>query len=211
MVYQTSHDDISKSFRDLTAVEGKHSSEVIHVHDQPTTPIVVTTAVRMSAPDVESQEPASTTIINDNDNAGKGMGIAIFVLIIVGTVSAFFLPYISSACYIAALVLASVLTCGCCCAKNYNLKPHVKKMATATLFTLILLFIVSTIAYVMVIQSVISLMDGYDETTGTFSDNTSVNGTMILILSIIGYVLIGLALIFSGIFTWGRKCGAPRV
>ena len=127
MVYQTSHDDISKSFRDLTAVEGKHSSEVIHVHDQPTTPIVVTTAVRMSAPDVESQEPASTTIINDNDNAGKGMGIAIFVLIIVGTVSAFFLPYISSACYIAALVLASVLTCGCCCAKNYNLKPHVKK------------------------------------------------------------------------------------
>jgi len=63
----------------------------------------------------------------------------------------------------------------------------------------------------MVIQSVISLMDGYDETTGTFSDNTSVNGTMILILSIIGYVLIGLALIFSGIFTWGRKCGAPRV
>ena len=160
----------------------------------------------MSAPDVESQEPASTTIINDNDNAGKGMGIAIFVLIIVGTVSAFFLPYISSACYIAALVLASVLTCGCCCAKNYNLKPHVKKMATATLVTLILLFIVSTILTVMLFQS-----DVYDETTGTFSDNTSVNGTMILILSIIGYVLIGLALIFSGIFTWGRKCGAPRV
>ena len=233
MVYQTSHDDISKSFRDLTAVEGKQSSEVIHVHDQPTTPIVVTTAVRMSAPDVESQEPASTTMINDNestvpktmeenktminddDNAGMGMGIAIFVLLIIGTVSAFFLPYISSACYIAALVLASVLTCGCCCAKNYNLKPHVKKMATATLFTLILLFIVSTIAYVMVIQSVISLMDGYDETTGTFSDDTSVNGTMTWTLSIIGYVLflllICLALIFSGIFTWGRKCGAPRV
>jgi hypothetical protein len=49
----------------------------------------------------------------------------------------------------------------------------------------------------------------YDPTTGTF--DTSVNETMILILSIIGYILIGLALIFSGIFTWGRKCGAPRV
>jgi hypothetical protein len=219
------------------AVEGKQSSEVIHVHDQPTSPIVVTTAVRMSAPDVESQESTvpktmeenTTMIINDNDNAGKGMGIAIFVLLIVGTVSAFllpYLPYISSACYIAALVLASVLTCGCCCAKNYNLKPHVKKMATATLVTLILLFILYTIAFSHgYSQSVVSLVDGYDETTGTFSDNTlyydettgtvidttSVNVPILLILSIIEYVLNGLALIFSGIFTWGRKCGAPRV
>ena len=165
----------------------------------------------------------NTTMFNDNDNAGKGMGIAMFVLIIVGTVSAFFLPYLSSACHIAALVLASVLTCGCCCAKNYNLKPHVKKMATATLVTLILLFIVSTILSVIL---VISFMNGYDETTGTFSDDTLyydettgtfiditlVNVTLLLTLSIIGYVLIGLALIFSGIFTWGRKkCGAPRV
>ena len=188
MVYQTSHDDISKSFRDLTAVEGKQSSKVIHVHDQPTPPIVV----RMSAPDVESQESTvpkamkeNTTMINDVDNAGKGMGI---VILIVGTVSAFFLPYLSSPCYIAALVLASVLTCGCCCAKNYNLKPHVKKMATATLVTLVLLFIVSAILTVMVIQSFVSLVDGYDETTGTFSDDTlyydETTGTFIDITSV---------------------------
>jgi hypothetical protein len=244
-------------------------SEVIHVHDQPTTPIVVTTAVRMSAPDVESQESTvpkameeNTTMIDDDDNAGMGMGIAIFILIIIGTVSAFFIPYLSSACFITALVfiialvLASVLTCGCCCAKNYNLKPHVKKMATATLVTLVLLFIVSTIDTVMTIQSFFTpfqldgyggydettgtfnddyintmmdeyetngtvsndliniLMKGYDETTGTFSDDTLYNEiqntSVILTLSIIVYVLIGLALIFSGIFTWGRKCGAPR-
>ena len=165
----------------------------------------------MSAPDVESQEPKevmeeNTTMIDDDDNAGKGMGIAMFVLIIVGFVSAFFIPYISSACYIAALVLASVLTCGCCCVKQYNLKPHVKKMATATLITLILLFVVNII-YVLV--WVMLQVGTYDPTTGTF--DTSVNETMILILSIIGYILIGLALIFSGIFTWGRKCGAPRV
>ena len=80
-------------------------------------------------------------------------------------------------------------------------------MATATLVTLILLFVVNIIyvlVWVMVLQ-----VGTYDPTTGTF--DTSVNETMILILSIIGYILIGLALIFSGIFTWGRKCGAPRV
>ena len=99
----------------------------LHVMDiKNSTPIAV--AVAMSAPDVESQEPKevmeeNTTMIDDDDNAGKGMGIAMFVLIIVGL-------------NIAALVLASVLTCGCCCVKQYNLKPHVKKMATATLITL---------------------------------------------------------------------------
>jgi hypothetical protein len=211
-----------------------------------------------SAPDVESQESTAPKEMeeNDDDNAGMGMGIAIFILIIIGTVSAFFIPYLNSVCYFTALVLASVLTCGCCCAKNYNLKPHVKKMATATLVTLVLVFIVSTIVTVMAIQSfftslqldgyggydettglfnddnINSIMDeyetngtvsndlinilkkGYDEKTGTFSDDTLYykiqNTSMILTLKIIGYVLIGLALIFSGIFTWGRKCGASR-
>ena len=63
----------------------------------------------MSAPDVESQESTvpktmeeNTTMINDDDNAGKGMGIAIFVLLIIGTVSAFFLPYQLSMLYCRA-------------------------------------------------------------------------------------------------------------
>jgi hypothetical protein len=158
-----------------------------------TTPIA--TAVAMSAQDVESQEPkevmeehTTTPMIEYDDNAGKGMGIAMFVLIIVGFVSAFFLPYISSACYIAALVLASILTCGCCCAKQYKLKPGVKKMATATLITLILLFIVSTIGAVKLIQSI---MDTYDPTTGTISeDSINVYAKMLLPAAIIMYILI---------------------
>jgi hypothetical protein len=50
----------------------------------------------------------------------------------------------------------------------------------------------------------------YDPTTGTFDTSASVS-VVLLTLSTIGYILIGLALLFSGIFTWGRKCGAPRV
>ena len=145
------------------------------------------------------EEHTTTTMINENDNAGKGMGIAIFILIIVGFVSAFFIPYLNSACYIAALVLASVLRCGCCCAKQYNLKPHVKKMATATLITLSLLFFVTVISLVMAYVMFFSELD------------ISVFYNVIWAISIIMYILIGLALIFSGIFTWGRKCGAPSV
>ena len=178
-----------------------------------TTPIA--TAVAMSAQDVESQEPkevmeehTTTPMIEYDDNAGKGMGIAIFVLIIVGFVSAFFFPFLSSPCYIAALVLASILTCGCCCAKQYKLKPRAKKMATATLITLILLFVVSAIGTFMLVQSI---TDSYDPTTGTVSEDISFYAKMLLPVAIITYILIVLALIFSGIFTWGRKCGAPRV
>ena len=192
------------------------------------TPIAV--AVYPSAPDVESQESAvpkameenTTMIIDDDDNAGKGMGIAIFILIIIGfiitiiigTVSDYSnIPYLDSACFITALVLASVLTCGCCCAKNYNLKPHVRKMATETLATLVVLFIVD------IGLSVIATQYGYDEMTGTFNDDIWYYDETIgkspfdklLTGAIIWCVLMGLALIFSGIFTWGRKCGAPRV
>ena len=175
------------------------------------TPVV--TAIAMSAPDVESQEPTSNVpkVMEDNtmaddDNAGKGMGIAIYVLIVVGLASGFFVPPLSSACMIAAIVLASILTCGCCCAKEYNLKPHVKNMATATLVALILLVIVDIIIAVILVTAIT-----YEYTSIGMLSETSVNVGMLLPVSIVAYVLIGLTLVFSGIFTWGRKCGAPRV
>jgi hypothetical protein len=150
----------------------------------------------------------NTTRIDDDDNAGKGFGIIIFILIIIGTVFSFLtqyrVRYLSSPCFTLALALAFILACASnnCCAKKYNLKPHVKKMATATLVTLVLLFIASTITTVMAIQTA-----GYDINSFPNASNIFILG----IHSIIGYVLIGLALIFSGIFTWGRKCcGAQR-
>jgi hypothetical protein len=84
--------------------------------------------------------------------------------------------YVLSGLYlIAAIVIASVLTCGCCHAGNYKSKPHVKKWAKATLGMLCLA----------------------------------------LIFHIVGLFLIGLipnllALVFYGLITWGRGCGAPQ-
>jgi hypothetical protein len=47
--------------------------------------------------------------IDDDESAGMvGMGIAMLILILVGTVSSFFIPYLSSACY-----FAFILTCEC--------------------------------------------------------------------------------------------------
>jgi hypothetical protein len=46
---------------------------------------------------------------------------------------------------IAAIVIASVLTCGCCCASKYKLKFNVKKWSTATLVMLCLVIATNSI------------------------------------------------------------------
>jgi hypothetical protein len=54
----------------------------------------------------------------------------------------------SSIFVIAAIVIASVLTCGCCCAGKYKLRPYIKKWVTATLVVLCLLLAIQIIVIV---------------------------------------------------------------
>ena len=193
--------------------------------------IAVASAVPLSqVPDIESQwrpeEPTAPTAPNfesqmrhvpqqattaalghEHDDAGKGLGIALFCNILVGIITSFFLPYVSIVCQISAIVLASVLTCGCCCAANYNLKPHVKKWATATLVTLCLVVILQIIATVIVYTAVGEEVSS----TGTISESTANAVVASLVpISIPLYILYALALVFSGLFSFGRGCGAPR-
>ena len=84
-----------------------------------------------------------------------------------------------------------------------ELQATCKKMATATLVTLILLIIVQIIAAFILINV---MMDA------TLSEDSFIpTPAMLLPTSIVGYILIGLALLFSGIFTWDPKCGTQHV
>jgi hypothetical protein len=157
--------------------------------------IKIDTAVAIIEPDVESSlEPSvhkaieeNNTIIDDDDNAGNmvGMGIAMFILILVGTVSSFFIPYLNSACYFAV-----ILTCECYYTKKYynlNEELHVnKRLATSTLITLILLFI---------LLSCESPVFYFDETTTVGTTFISSDAQKVPFY-------ISLVLIYCGIFTW---------
>ena len=153
------------------------------------------------------QQVTAAALVHDYDNAGKGLGIALFCNILVGVVTAFFLPFVSIVCQISAIVLASTLTCGCCCAANINLKPHVNRWAAATLATFCLLIVLQIIATIILYTAV----DEEVSRTGTISDSTA-NAIVasLLPISIDAYVLYALALVFSCIFSFGRGCGAPR-
>jgi hypothetical protein len=189
------------------------------------------TAVSMPVFDVESnlrKEPTAADK-NEDERAGMGMGIALFFLVLggivgymismifglsmvryllskdevitldddyVGTASStiLFTSMIYFVCVVATIVIASILTCGCCCARNYKLKPHVKKWATATLVTLCLNIVLGIIGNVMSYGNNNDVQRLYDVSVAFF---------------VIESVLLFLALVFSGFFTWGRSCGAP--
>ncbi|KAL7547004.1 hypothetical protein ACHAWF_010319 [Thalassiosira exigua] len=198
---------------------------------------VVVTAVAAPVVDVESQQkqqaPPETAGVapTADDDVGKGLGIAMVVLLVVGFVCTFFIPIISFVCVIATMVIASTLTCGCCCASDYNLKPNVKKFATATLVSLVLMFVVQIIWLV----SASAVMGTEVSNTGTISSRTA-EGTTTSMMSVvmvwliaygtcvysthqpsswlrldsvivgaISLVLNVMAIIFAALYTWGRN------
>ena len=167
----------------------------VYVYDHTTQ-----TAAPAETKDVEAQKtdsadaPAADS--GYDDEAGKSLGIAMFALLVIG----FGIGWIGGSsgliCIIATIVIASTITCGCCCASNLNLDPKVKRWSTATLLCLVLLLILTFIAVVIALTGV-----AMGDTTGATA------GTAIALL-IVTQTLYILAAIFAGIFTWGRKtCG----
>ena len=167
-----------------------------------------------------TQQVTPSTVEFEDDRAGMGLGITLFILILVGFLAliigsiivlphtadvyyddiyynddylaavgySWFLGILACVCFIVALVIASILTCGCCCAGKFKLKHHVKKWATATLVTMCLVLIFNTLFLVFM----------------TVSRSRSAFVAIFATES----VLLFMALIFSGLFTWGRGCGA---
>jgi len=129
-----------------------------------------------TAPNVESQmrhvpqQATATALGHENDDQGKRLGNAIFCIILFGGITSFFFPFVSNPLQISDVVIASALTCGCCCcrAANYNLEPRVKKWAAAMLVALCLLIILQIIAFIIVYTAV----DDEVSSTGTISDST---------------------------------------
>ncbi|KAL9179570.1 hypothetical protein ACHAXT_008860 [Thalassiosira profunda] len=186
--------------------------EIVVSGNAPAPGVVVTSAVAQPvAFDVEKQQQpaasaaptyASAAPALIDTEAGKGMGIALFVVILVGLVFLWIFPLISFICIITAIVLSSILTCSCCCAADYNLQPHVKKFAVATLVSLVLIFIIQVIYLIALFAA------GETSVSGTVSVDTA--GPALVIVAVLSLVLNFVALIFSALFTWGRKCCAPR-
>ena len=174
------------------------------------TPVLATVvSVPTAVGDIEShhQKVAVITPVayaNDIDeDAGKGLGIAMFVLLLVGMIFNFINPAVSFVCLIATFVISSILTCGCCCAGEYRMKPNVKKFAKYTLVSLSLMVIVQ-------LSGVIGALAAISKTGKMSSITADGAGIGIVIAVGLGAVFYIMALIFSALFTWGRGWGAQQ-
>ena len=172
-------------------------------------PVVTTDVHDVESQVMQVQEPKVPTAMtaadvgdsDDDDSAGKGLGIALFCHILVGFVASFFLPGITILCQITAILIASILQCGCSCAGNFNLKPHVKKRALITLVILCIMIYLQ----IALIGAEITIEEGKLVPSYDPGKDEEIR----LYASIVYYGLGVLALIFSSLFTWGRGYGAP--
>jgi hypothetical protein len=191
------------------------------VHVTSVIPTVAPVDVAVPALDIESQVRQEHTTASEefgDEGAGMGMGAALFIFILV-CLASFIFNYsytmsqldrieaadddaylqdfysgvirrllVTGVSFWTAFVLASIIACGCCCAAKYKLRPHVKKWVTGTLGMLSILFGVEMIGMVV------------EMTPG---------GAGLNILFAIESILLFSALVFSGLFIFGRRCGAP--
>jgi Kef-type K+ transport system membrane component KefB len=158
-----------------------------------------------STDDVEAQSPVPVPLpaaSGYDDEAGKGIGMAMFFCIVLGSALAW-IPLLgavigASIFLIAAIVLASTITCGCCGGSNLNLNPKVKRWSTAALICLVIHWILILIASFIVAGAI---NEGEND---VYVGETGV----IMALNVVSGILFFLAAVFAGIFTWGRKsCG----
>ncbi|KAL3793134.1 hypothetical protein HJC23_005636 [Cyclotella cryptica] len=160
------------------------------------------TAVSPEATDIEAQKTAPADAPGADsgydDEAGKSLGIAMFLLLVIGFAIGWIGGNTGLIFIIVPIVIASTITCGCCCASNLNIDPRVKRWATATLICLVLQLILTIIAVIIVM------------TGATMGDTTGATAGTGIVLLVVTQILYILAAIFAGIFTWGRKCGRSR-
>jgi hypothetical protein len=183
--------------------EGPTAATPANVYDHASPKATDDVEAQKPAPAAASSEPAAAS--EYDDEAGKSIGIAMFVCIVVGFVLAWIPligPYITFCCLIAAIVLASTITCGCCCGANLKLNPKVKRWSTATLLCLVIQWVLYVIALIVAYSGAAASAYTYDTTTTEIT--SGVAWTLIIVAQIV-YIL---AAVFAGIFTWGRKsCG----
>lgn len=145
-------------------------------------------------------------------NAGKELG---YVLIAVALLA--FIPYMGWIFSITTLVIASVLSCGCCCASNYNMAPrtraYVKAVLAAWLMTVVFSLVYIAVLLVCLFSAAGDLSKLANSTDDeikqslehwNFWETVGVLGVGPLIVFILNIICSVLVVVFAFLFTFHR-------
>ena len=134
--------------------------------------------VESSQKQQQQQQIVSINPVTNNSEInedGKGLGVAMFVLQLVGLILYLGIyPPLSYLCIFITIILSLILSCGCFCAKRYDLKAY-RRYVYVTLILMVFMII-------------------FQSTIGTsFEQGTLVSGILLLI-----------SIISTGLFIWDR-------
>ena len=133
--------------------------------------------VESSQKQQQQQQIVSITATNNSEinEDGKGLGVAMFVLQLVGLILYLGIyPPLAYICIFITIILSLILSCGCFCAKRYDLKAN-RRYVYVTLILMVFMII-------------------FQSTIGTsFEQGTLVSGILLLI-----------SIISTGLFIWDR-------
>lgn len=138
-----------------------------------------------------------------DDSAEKRFGTLMLILLVVALPLNYFFSLLALTCAVIVMFISGNVIRGCCCsAKQHTFEPHVRKWAKAILG--------GVAAYSVLWLSLTFFYDvgflprrgGEDNTASWGDDNFSISQTVATVLS---YACLLVALIFSVLFTWGKK------
>ena len=125
------------------------------------------------------------------------------------------MPFISGFASLATVIIASVLVCGCCCAREYNMEPKTRGYAKGVLWAGVLSFVLGIVYFGIVFwyvynqasttsdlanateQEIEDIYGNLWQNFGTFSIGATIVGVFMLIATV-------MVLVFSCLFAFKR-------
>merc|ERR1712029_778956 len=158
-----------------------------------------------------SDEPLLPVVAEvHGDGYDEKAGVELGYVLVAGSLL-MFVPFISEIASITTFVVACVLVCGCCCAKDYNMAPRTRGYAKGVLAAFCISFVFSMI-FVGIVISQVSNMAGGGEMTAEEAQQYFANiwkdfgafgigATIVMVLMIIASLGV---VTFSCLFTFKR-------
>lgn len=147
--------------------------------------------------------PPAFAIDIDDNGAEQRFGILMVLLLVMALPLNYFFSLLAMICVIIVIFIAGNVLGGCCCSsQQYYFEPHVVKWTKAILsgaVSYVVLWLSLTFYYDM---TFLPHKPGSSTTSSWNDDDFSMSQTVVTVLS---YVCLLVALVFSVLFTWGKE------
>ena len=140
-----------------------------------------------------------------NDDGEKRFGPCMVILLIIALPLNYFFSLLAFACTVIVMFISGNIIRGCCCsAKQYDFEPHVRKWAKVVM-TNVAVYNVSWLLLTFYYDvGFLPRKPGSGGGAGPSWDDEDFSMTQ-TVVTVLSYLFLIVALLFAGLFTWGKN------